>query len=80
MVVTLLIALVAIVCAILVGFVARQILGTAVGWPRSIVVGLLVFFLGVPVAGWVLRQTGMPDGATLAADDVWLWIGLIARR
>lgn len=75
MVVSLLISVAAIVSAVLVGFVARRILGTAVGWPRSIVVGLLVFFVGVPVAEWTLRQTGTsPD----AAGNVGLWLALIA--
>ncbi len=79
MAVTLLIAPVAVICAVLVGFVARQVLGAAVGWPRSIIVGLLVFFLGVPFAGWVLAQTGMPDGSSpTSAEGPWLWIGLIA--
>jgi ubiquinone biosynthesis protein len=74
-VVSLLISVAAIVSAVLVGFVARRILGTAVGWPRSIVVGLLVFFVGVPVAEWTLRQTGTsPD----AAGNVGLWLALIA--
>ncbi|MDU0366301.1 AarF/UbiB family protein [Microbacterium sp. KSW4-17] len=76
---TILISISAVVSAVLVGFVARRILGTAVGWPRSIVVGLLVFFLGVPSAQWTLRQTGLTDtAAPVPANDVWLWIGLIA--
>ncbi|MDQ1074291.1 MULTISPECIES: AarF/ABC1/UbiB kinase family protein [Microbacterium] len=75
MVVSLLISVAAVVSAVLVGFVARRILGTAVGWPRSIVVGLLVFFVGVPFAEWTLRQTGTsPD----ASGSVGLWLALIA--
>ncbi|MDF2045875.1 AarF/UbiB family protein [Microbacterium sp. Kw_RZR3] len=75
MVVSLLISVAAVVSAVLVGFVARRILGTAVGWPRSIVVGLLVFFVGVPFAEWTLRQTGTsPD----ASGNVGLWLALIA--
>ncbi|WP_291054276.1 AarF/UbiB family protein [Herbiconiux sp.] len=55
--------LLAIVSAVLVGFVARRILDTPVGWPRSIVVGLLVFAAGLPFASWVLDGTGLqPDG------------------
>jgi ubiquinone biosynthesis protein len=74
-VVSLLISVAAVVSAVLVGFVARRILGTAVGWPRSIVVGLLVFFVGVPFAEWTLRQTGTsPD----ASGNVGLWLALIA--
>ncbi|WZH37466.1 MAG: AarF/UbiB family protein [Microbacterium enclense] len=75
MVVSLLISVSAVVSAVLVGFVARRILGTAVGWPRSIVVGLLVFFLGVPFADWVLRQTGT---SPQPASDVGLWLALVA--
>ncbi len=75
---TILISISAVVSAVLVGFVARRILGTAVGWPRSIIIGLLVFFLGVPSAQWTLRQTGLTDAtAPVPAADVWLWIGLI---
>ena len=75
MTVSLLIPVAAVVSAVLVGFVARRILGTAVGWPRSIVVGLLVFFVGVPFAEWTLRQTGTsPD----ASGNVGLWLALIA--
>jgi ubiquinone biosynthesis protein len=74
-VVSLLISVSAVVSAVLVGFVARRILGTAVGWPRSIVVGLLVFFLGVPFADWVLRQTGTSPQPT---SDIGLWLALVA--
>lgn len=75
MVVSLLISVAAIVSAVLVGFVARRILGTAVGWPRSIVIGLLVFFLGVPFADWVLRQTGTSPEP---AGEAGLWLALVA--
>ena len=74
MVVSLLISVSAIVSAVLVGFVARRILGTAVGWPRSIIVGLLVFFLGVPFADWVLRQTG---ASPQPGGDLGLWLALV---
>ena len=47
------------VSAVLVGFVSRRILGTPVGWPRSIVVGVIVFLIGWPFAGWVVDQTGL---------------------
>lgn len=53
--------LLAVVSAVLVGFVARRILDTPVGWPRSIIVGLLVFFTGLPFAGWVADQTGLGE-------------------
>lgn len=75
---SILISITAVVSAVLVGFVARRVLGTAVGWPRSIVVGLLVFLLGVPSAGWTLRQTGLADAsASIPSEDVWIWAGLI---
>ncbi|WJS91486.1 ABC1 kinase family protein [Microbacterium testaceum] len=78
MVASILISISAVVSAVLVGFVARRVLGTAVGWPRSIVVGLLVFLLGVPSAGWTLRQTGFPDVSTaIPPEDAWIWAGLI---
>jgi ubiquinone biosynthesis protein len=51
----------AVVSALLVGFVARRILDTPVGWPRSIVVGLLVFASGLPFASWVLDETRIAD-------------------
>lgn len=76
---TILISISAVVSAVLVGFVSRRILGTAVGWPRSIVVGLLVFFLSIPSAQWTLRQTGLTDTTTpVAGAEAWLWIGLTA--
>jgi ubiquinone biosynthesis protein len=75
---TILISIAAVVSAVLVGFVARRVLGTPVGWPRSIAVGLLVFFLGVPSVAWTLRQTGFDGTRDVPAEDVWLWLGLIA--
>ena len=77
MVATILISIAAVVSAVLVGFVARRVLGTPVGWPRSIAVGLLVFFLGVPSVAWTLRQTGFDGSRDVPAEDVWLWLGLI---
>lgn len=53
----------ALLSAVLVGFVARRILDTPVGWPRSLIVGLLVFAAGFPLAGWVLDESGvLPEG------------------
>ncbi|WP_270352146.1 ABC1 kinase family protein [Microbacterium testaceum] len=76
MVASILISISAVVSAVLVGFVARRILGTAVGWPRSIVVGLVVFFVGVPSTAWTLRQTGLDSAGAVPPDDLWLWIGV----
>ncbi|MFB2556384.1 ABC1 kinase family protein [Herbiconiux liangxiaofengii] len=59
MVTDILTVLLAIVSAVLVGFVGRRILDTPVGWPRSIVVGLIVFATGLPFATWLLDQTGL---------------------
>lgn len=59
---------IALVFAVLAGFVARRILDTHVGWPRSILVGLVIFFAGFPFAAWVLDSTGiLPTGTT---DDL----------
>ncbi|TAJ46619.1 MAG: AarF/ABC1/UbiB kinase family protein [Herbiconiux sp.] len=58
--------LLAVISAALVGFVARRILDTPVGWPRSIVVGLLVFVSGLPFASWVVDQTGLLDDGTVS--------------
>lgn len=78
MITDVLIALTAVVSAVLVGFVARRVLDTPVGWPRSIVIGLLVFFLGIPAVEWVLRQTTLMTGYVVADDDLWLALGVIA--
>lgn len=48
-----------IVSAFLVGFVARRVLATPVGWPRSIIVGLIVFATGLPFASWLVNETGL---------------------
>ncbi|MEA9985070.1 MULTISPECIES: ABC1 kinase family protein [Subtercola] len=50
--------IVGVVSAVLVGLVSRRVLGGPVGWPRSIIVGLLVFVCGSPFALWVGEQTG----------------------
>ena len=54
--------LIAVISAVLVGFVARRILETPVGWPRSLIVGLLVFVCGVPFATWMVEQSGLVTG------------------
>ncbi|NQX28219.1 AarF/ABC1/UbiB kinase family protein [Microbacteriaceae bacterium VKM Ac-2854] len=59
MLATVLSVVLAILSAGLVGWVSRRILGTPVGWPRSIVVGLLVFATGLPIALWVATETGI---------------------
>ncbi|RFA08591.1 hypothetical protein B7R54_04630 [Subtercola boreus] len=52
------IVIVGIVSAVLVGLVSRRVLGGPVGWPRSIVVGILVFVSALPFAFWVGERTG----------------------
>lgn len=65
--------------AVLVGFVARRVLDTPVGWPRSIVVGLIVFVTGLPFAAWVLGQTTLlPNGETDDVRDALLATAVIA--
>lgn len=57
-----LIVVLGILSAVLVGFASRRVLDTPVGWPRSIVVGLLVFACGLPFGRWVAAQTGIVSG------------------
>ncbi|RFA22795.1 ABC1 kinase family protein [Subtercola boreus] len=54
--------IVGIVSAVLVGLVSRRVLGGPVGWPRSIIVGILVFLCGLPFALWVGEQSGTVSG------------------
>ncbi|VXB21277.1 AarF/ABC1/UbiB kinase family protein [Plantibacter sp. T3] len=49
----------AVVSALLLGFAARRVLDAPVGWPRSILVGLVVFVTGPPFVNWLLQQTGL---------------------
>ena len=68
----------AIVSAVLVGFVARRILDSPVGWPRSIVVGLLVFATGLPFASWLVDQTGLLiDGETRSVRDAFIALAVV---
>ncbi|NQX10609.1 AarF/ABC1/UbiB kinase family protein [Microbacteriaceae bacterium VKM Ac-2855] len=59
MLATVLSVVLAVVSAGLVGWVSRRILGTPVGWPRSVLIGLAVFATGLPVALWVAKETGI---------------------
>jgi ubiquinone biosynthesis protein len=60
-----------IISAVFVGFVSRRVLGVPVGWPRSIVVGILVFLCGLPFATWVLSETGaMVNNVANTSDAV----------
>ena len=72
----LLIVILGLVSAVLVGYVSRRVLDTPVGWPRSIVVGLLVFAGGLPFGFWVTEQAGIvsPDRSNLESSG---WIALL---
>ncbi|WP_213813983.1 AarF/ABC1/UbiB kinase family protein [Glaciihabitans sp. dw_435] len=54
-----LIVVLGVISAVLVGYASRRILDTPVGWPRSIVVGVLVFVCGLPFGFWVAKQSGI---------------------
>lgn len=51
--------LVAAVYAVCTGAIARRILGVTVGWPRTFVVGLAVFFANAPVATYIATTAGI---------------------
>ena len=65
-----LIVVLGVISAVLVGFASRRILDTPVGWPRSIVVGALVFVSGLPFGFWVARQTGVDSGQVSAVITI----------
>lgn len=50
------------VFALGIGIVARRVLGTAVGWPRSVIVGVIVFWASMPFANFVVVQAGLLRG------------------
>jgi ubiquinone biosynthesis protein len=53
----------AIVYALAVGFMTRRLLGAPVGWPRTFVVGLVVFAASVPFTQYTAGKAGLLDGA-----------------
>ncbi|MEF2978307.1 ABC1 kinase family protein [Subtercola sp. YIM 133946] len=74
-----LLVVVGIISAVFVGYVSRRVLGVPVGWPRSIVVGVLVFVCGLPFSIWVLRETGaMTDSKAVASDSVIITLILLS--
>ncbi|WKK71513.1 hypothetical protein Q0F99_19505 [Rathayibacter oskolensis] len=73
---TVLIVLLAVVSALAVGAVSRRVLGAPVGWPRSVVVGLLVFATGLPFGVWVSEQTGIVS-AGRATDATSAWVAIL---
>ncbi|AJT42278.1 ABC1 kinase family protein [Psychromicrobium lacuslunae] len=52
--------------AVIAAFVARRILGVPVGWPRSIVIGLLVNFGATPLITVFLSASGLNDAESLS--------------
>jgi ubiquinone biosynthesis protein len=86
----LLVVVVSLFNAVVIGFVARRLLGVPVGWPRTILVSLLVNSLGAPVITWVVDALGLqvdqqrPTQVTLAAGLVlalsaaWVLAGEVA--
>ncbi len=48
------------------GFLARRLLGVPIGWPRSIVVGVIVYAAGAPVATLFASTSGLSAGAELS--------------
>ncbi|SMH39331.1 ubiquinone biosynthesis protein [Rathayibacter oskolensis] len=76
MAVTVLIVVLAVLSSIAVGSVSRRILGTPVGWPRSVVVGLLVFVAGLPFGVWVARETGIVSGDRATVESS-AWVALL---
>ena len=71
-----LIVVLGVLSAVLVGFASRRVLDTPVGWPRSIVVALLVFACGLPFGRWVTEQTGIVSGdrSDLESSALVAWI------
>ncbi|MDN5666907.1 MAG: AarF/UbiB family protein [Renibacterium salmoninarum] len=48
------------------GFLARRLLGVPIGWPRSIVVGLIVYAAGAPGATLFASTSGLSAGTELS--------------
>ncbi|MBA8816326.1 ubiquinone biosynthesis protein [Microbacterium halimionae] len=68
----------AILSGLLIGFVARTVLSTPAGWPRSIIVGLAVFATGLPFATWMLDQTGLlTDGEVIDAPAAFAALAVV---
>jgi len=68
----------AVLTAVLVGFAARRIFETPVGWPRSLIVGLLVFVAGIPFASWAVDQTGLvQSGRSLSVSAAVLVLAVL---
>jgi ubiquinone biosynthesis protein len=51
-------------------FVARRLLNVPVGWPRSIVIGMILFSLLGGVLPWVSSETGINDRSTRTTTGI----------
>lgn len=52
------------------GFLARRILGVPVGWPRSVLIGLLIYLLGAPLATLFAANSGPGQGTDLSGPNL----------
>ncbi len=52
------------------GFVARRTLGAPVGWPRSIIVGMILFSSIGGVVPWVAQETGISERTTTTVTEI----------
>lgn len=59
-----------VLLAIGFAFIARRVLNVPVGWPRSIVVGMILFTLVGQVLPWVSDETGINDQSTRTTTGV----------
>lgn len=59
-------------------FVARRTLSVPVGWPRSIIVGMILFTSIGGVAPWVFAETGISDDTTTTVTEAVVAVSVIA--
>jgi ubiquinone biosynthesis protein len=52
------------------GFVARRTLGAPVGWPRSIIIGMILFSSIGGVVPWVAEETGISERTTTTVTEI----------
>lgn len=64
--------------AVLIGFVARRLLGVPVGWPRTLLVSLIVNAAMTPVLTWLLAVLGLEANSTGSTRTVLLLVSLLA--
>lgn len=63
-----------IVFAVLLAVLCRRALGVPVGWPRSIIVGGIFYFLSVPVVQLLAQRQGALQGARFVGEPA---VGLV---